>query len=40
VIQSLRRSDLSRRIPMPAKLGQMGIAQPAVVTSEDLTSVQ
>jgi len=43
VIQSLRRTDMpaSRsRIPLPAKLAQSGVSQPAIVSNEDLTSVR
>jgi len=40
VIQSLRRADLSRRIPLPPAIASSGISQPAVVTCDDLVSVR
>lgn len=38
VFQSLRRSDLPRRMPLPAKLANVGVGQPAAVPADDLVS--
>mmetsp|Transcript_48781 Transcript_48781/g.136524 ORF Transcript_48781/g.136524 Transcript_48781/m.136524 type:complete len:194 (+) Transcript_48781:104-685(+) len=40
VVQSLRRSDMPRRMPLPAKLTQAGVTQHAAVPTEDLPSVR
>eukprot|EP00931_Biecheleriopsis_adriatica_P005958 TRINITY_DN107423_c0_g1_i1.p1 TRINITY_DN107423_c0_g1~~TRINITY_DN107423_c0_g1_i1.p1 ORF type:complete len:214 (-),score=52.10 TRINITY_DN107423_c0_g1_i1:93-671(-) len=40
VIQSLRRSDVPRRMPLPAKLAAAGIAQPASVPADDIVSAR
>jgi Rab-like protein 5 len=40
VIQSLRRSDVPRRTPLPAKLAHAGVAQPATVSADDLVSAR
>mmetsp|Transcript_340 Transcript_340/g.828 ORF Transcript_340/g.828 Transcript_340/m.828 type:complete len:193 (-) Transcript_340:87-665(-) len=39
VLQSLRRSEGSR-MPLPSKLAAAGVAQPAVVTADDLVSAR
>eukprot|EP00928_Gymnodinium_smaydae_P062686 TRINITY_DN46496_c0_g1_i1.p1 TRINITY_DN46496_c0_g1~~TRINITY_DN46496_c0_g1_i1.p1 ORF type:complete len:224 (-),score=54.71 TRINITY_DN46496_c0_g1_i1:218-805(-) len=40
VLHSLRRSDLSRRFPLPPKLAQAGVGTPVVVLADDLLSVR
>merc|ERR1712187_947526 len=40
VVQSLRRSDLPRRMPLPAKLAAAGVSQPAAISVDDLPSVR
>mmetsp|Transcript_2229 Transcript_2229/g.4092 ORF Transcript_2229/g.4092 Transcript_2229/m.4092 type:complete len:193 (-) Transcript_2229:137-715(-) len=40
VIQSLRRADVPRRMPLPAKLAAAGVAQPAAVPADDLVSAR
>eukprot|EP00439_Symbiodinium_sp_Y106_P066061 s1972_g10.t1 len=40
VMQSLRRSDLMRRVPLPAKIQAAGVGQPAAVSAEDLVSAR
>mmetsp|Transcript_34975 Transcript_34975/g.69443 ORF Transcript_34975/g.69443 Transcript_34975/m.69443 type:complete len:195 (+) Transcript_34975:90-674(+) len=36
VMQSLRRADMPKRMPLPQKLSAAGVGQPAVVTADDL----
>mmetsp|Transcript_43664 Transcript_43664/g.112807 ORF Transcript_43664/g.112807 Transcript_43664/m.112807 type:complete len:193 (-) Transcript_43664:98-676(-) len=40
VVQSLRRSDMPRRMMLPAKLAAANLAQPVAVPADDLVSVR
>eukprot|EP00930_Biecheleria_cincta_P104582 TRINITY_DN96954_c0_g1_i1.p1 TRINITY_DN96954_c0_g1~~TRINITY_DN96954_c0_g1_i1.p1 ORF type:complete len:194 (-),score=37.90 TRINITY_DN96954_c0_g1_i1:84-665(-) len=40
VIQSLRRSDVPRRTPLPAKLAHAGVAQPVTVSADDMVAAR
>jgi GTPase SAR1 family protein len=40
VVQSLRRSDMPAKRPLPAKLANAGVAQPLTVTTDDLVSAR
>merc|ERR1712039_443082 len=40
VVQSFRRSDNLRRMPVPAKLRDAGVAQPAAISADDLVAVK
>eukprot|EP00927_Polykrikos_kofoidii_P080842 TRINITY_DN77822_c0_g1_i1.p1 TRINITY_DN77822_c0_g1~~TRINITY_DN77822_c0_g1_i1.p1 ORF type:complete len:193 (+),score=33.41 TRINITY_DN77822_c0_g1_i1:119-697(+) len=40
VVQSLRRGDMSRRAPLPAKITQAGVTQFVTVQSDDLPVVR
>eukprot|EP00444_Apocalathium_aciculiferum_P030395 CAMPEP_0183444756 /NCGR_PEP_ID=MMETSP0370-20130417/95898_1 /TAXON_ID=268820 /ORGANISM="Peridinium aciculiferum, Strain PAER-2" /LENGTH=195 /DNA_ID=CAMNT_0025635195 /DNA_START=63 /DNA_END=650 /DNA_ORIENTATION=+ len=40
VFQSLRRSDVPRRMPLPAKLANAGVGQPCAVPADDLVSAR
>lgn len=40
VVQSFRRSDNFKRMPLPNKLRDLGVAQPAAVTGDDLPSIK
>jgi len=40
VFQSLRRSDMPRRMPLPSKLASAGVGQPAPVPADDLVSAR
>mmetsp|Transcript_70456 Transcript_70456/g.210071 ORF Transcript_70456/g.210071 Transcript_70456/m.210071 type:complete len:193 (+) Transcript_70456:80-658(+) len=40
VVQSLRQSNMPRRMPLPAKLAAAGVSQPAAISVDDLPSVR
>mmetsp|Transcript_102787 Transcript_102787/g.299798 ORF Transcript_102787/g.299798 Transcript_102787/m.299798 type:complete len:192 (-) Transcript_102787:56-631(-) len=40
VVQSLRQSNMPRRMPLPAKLAAAGVSQPAAISADDLPSVR
>merc|ERR1740121_2914852 len=40
VLQSLRRSDMPRRMPLPEKLVKVGVGAPHVVSADDVVGVR
>merc|ERR1719221_2491143 len=40
VLQSLRRSDMPKRMPLPEKLAKVGVSAPHTVPADDLVSVR
>mmetsp|Transcript_86803 Transcript_86803/g.201993 ORF Transcript_86803/g.201993 Transcript_86803/m.201993 type:complete len:193 (-) Transcript_86803:63-641(-) len=40
VVQSLRQSNMPRRMPLPAKLAAAGVGQPVALSVDDLPSVR